>query len=128
MPQIAINLNDVPDEMPKVDPGIYTAVVKEIELGPTKDEKGERIKATLEIEDGPAAGRRLFSYMGLGNDFGRVALKKFTKSCGMPLGNNINVEDYLGKVCKIRVATRTYKDSETGETKESPDIKEFLTA
>lgn len=128
MPRIEVSTGeDCPDSMPKVDPGIYTVVVTESDYAPAKKESsGHNIKLTLKISDGPFEGRSLFTYINIHPQHPPISLKQAQKAAGLPTGKGFNTEDFIGKTMKVRVKTRTYKDPETGEVKETPSVDEYL--
>lgn len=126
MPRIATNFNDVPDEIKPLDPGIYTMVVRSANIEPTKDGKGEKVVVELEVDDetSPNKGRKCFDHLSLKLPIG---LKRLAKSCGInPGAQGLDLEDLIGKIAKVRVKTRTYKDAETQEVRETSSVAEYM--
>lgn len=134
MPKIAVNFDSVPDQILPIDPGIYPLEVISVEEESVASKKkpGEmynQVVVKLQVRDdgNKNDGRTVYDRIGIDNDWGRVALKRLVKSCGLTPGpDGLELNDLVGKLCRARIANRTYKDDSTGETKEASNIKEYL--
>lgn len=128
MPRIAINMSEVPDKVPQIEPGMYVLRVSEAEDTVTKDEKGRKLvlKFTVDDESNRFHGMSIYEHLGYSNRFGEVRLKKLLQAAGIPLSpDGFNVEDLLNKHVKCLVKTRTYT-ADGGEIRESASIDAFV--
>ncbi len=126
MGHIQVNFDDVPDRMEPLAAGVYVMVVKEANIEPTKDGKGEKVVVQMAVNDGPNEGRMVFDHLSLKLPIG---LKALMKSAGLKVGpSGVNTEDLIGKIVRVRVKARTYKDPESGEVKETSSVAEYLVA
>lgn len=126
MSHIQINFDEVPDQVQPVAAGEYIVVIENAEVQDTKKGDGQKVVVEMKISDenNPMFGRKLFDHIGLKNP---ISLKRLCKSAGVSVGSGgLNVEDLVGKTAEVRVKIRTYKDPESGETKETPSIADYL--
>jgi len=126
MGHITVNFDEVPDKIEPLAPGVYIMRVEEASVEPTADGKGEKVKVVMKVDDdsNPSHGRVMYDHISLKFP---VSLKQLCKSAGMSLGKGgIDTADLVGKVVRVRVKTRTYKDKETGEVKETSAVAEYL--
>lgn len=125
MAHINVNLETTPDKFELLPAGIYVCVIEEANLDEAKS-GGQKIVAKLRVEDesNPNNGRMIYDHIGLKNP---ISLKQLVKSAGLPVSpQGVNTEDLIGKIVRVRLATRTYKDPETQEIKETTSVKEYL--
>jgi hypothetical protein len=72
-----------------IPPGKYTAQVMTASCGPTKNGKGQMVKLTWEITEGPYDNRRLFQNILIAHEspdaqkFGRQKFKDVVSACGV---------------------------------------------
>lgn len=126
MPKIAVNFDDVPDQILPIEPGVYTAMVESASVEATKDGKGEKVVVEMKIDDeaNPNHGRKIFDHISTKM---LTNLKRLAKSAGINVGaDGLDIDDLVGKHVKLRTKTRVYKDPETGEAKESVAVAEYL--
>lgn len=126
MPKINVNFDEVPDKMEPVPAGVYVMLVKEAEIQPTKDGKSEKVVVTLSVDDesSPHNGRMVFDHISLKMP---INLKQLAKSAGLnPGADGLEVSDLVGKHVKVRVKARAYRDAETGETRETSAVAEYM--
>lgn len=124
---ININFDNVPDEILPIPAGIYTARVVGIpQIQPTKDGNGQKVVVEVEITEGDYAGRRVTDHISLKMT---TRLKRLALSCGVTVGaGGLNLHDLADQFCQIQITTRPYTDRDTGEQKESYNIKDYLFA
>lgn len=125
MANININFDEVPDKMESVEPGVYTVQVVDATIEPTADGKNEKVVAVLRVDDESSKfhGRQIYDHLSLKMP---INLKQLIKSCGLQAGKGFDTSDLIGKIAKVRVKARTYKDKETGEVKETTSVAEYL--
>ena len=128
MAKIDINLDETPDKILPVEPGIRTMDVRDFSEGKTA--KGE-VKWTAELEvnepDADDHERRLWDQFVLKYHPAQVKFKQFLKSCGHPAtGDEVDPSDLIGCTCTAVVKPRTYEDEDTGETIETSQVKSYM--
>lgn len=64
-----VDVNDIPEReaFEPVPPGDYTAMITESEMKATKDNLGEMLVLTVELQDGNGGSRKLFERLNLKN-------------------------------------------------------------
>lgn len=125
---IQANFDSVPDEIAPVKPGVYACVVKEANMEPTKDGSGEKLVVRLAVDEPNSTenGRQLFTHIGLSGN-GLTLVKALCRSAGIkPGADGLDTEELLGKSVRVRVKAGVYKDPDTGETRETTRVAEFL--
>ena len=126
MPHIDINFDEVSSKFLPVAPGIYTVLINSAELEDTKSGSGKKIVAEMTIMDetSPMNGRKLYAHMGLKNP---IMIKQLCLSAGVAVGSQgLDTSSLVGKVARARVTEEAYRDPETGQTKTTARIAEFL--
>ena len=126
MPKLNIGFDDVPDQIIPVAPGVYDCEVMEPPaIEPTNDQKGQKLVVQFRItSEGPEEGRQLFDHISLKM---KTKLKRLAKSAGLNPADFDEDTDLLhGQTVRLIVNNRTYKDPETGEMKETSNIKDYL--
>ncbi len=125
MAHINVNFDEVPDRWENLEPGVYTMIVEEASVEPTAKGDGEKVVVKLRVndEDSPQNNRGIQAHIGLKNP---ITLKQLIRSCGLELTDAFDTDYLVGCNCACRVKARTYTDKETGETKETTSVDEFL--
>lgn len=146
-PQVDVNLEGTPDELKPIEAGIYMAKVGAIETE-LKDTKaggqGTMITIPLKIS-GDATGqpceasehqRGVIARCCVWTEPGKVQWKRFLKSCGMPISNQVDTEECMGKTCKVQVGVRKViqdsegnyvnKEGEGTTTRLSNEVQDFV--
>jgi len=127
-PTLNVNFDEVPDQILPVEPGIYEAEIVEVPMiTETRKKTGHNLVVSMRITtDGPHHGRALRDSIFL-NDIGNVKIKKLCSSAGVLLGSGgFETEELLGKIVRCQVLNRTFTDSETGETRQIADVRDYL--
>lgn len=129
MALIEVNFEDVPDEIQPVEAGVYTCLIDEVpEVKPTKDGAGEKIVVTMKIDndESPMNGRRLFDHISMKYP---TRFKRLCKSAGLnPGAEGVDTSDLLGKHVEVQVTSGSYTDPDTGQTKPTSNIKDYVFA
>lgn len=126
MGRININFDEVPDRILPLEPGVYTFVVESATLEATKDRKGEKVVVELRVDDpnSPNHNRKVYDHLSLRMPIG---LKQLIKSAGLRADSSgVSLDELVGKVVRARVKTRTYKDEDSQEVKETSAIAEYI--
>jgi len=121
-----INFEEVPDTFEPVKPGIYTCMIEDVKVGPSKSGKSQRLEVFLVIdnEGGEEHGRKMKDYISL--DY-PTSLKQIMYSAGLnPSDAGVDTEDLIGATVRACVKSRTYTDKDTGEVKETSSISEYI--
>lgn len=131
--ELNINLTNIPDVMPQVQPGQYFADIVKVEFkeasGKRKDNYNFHLKIT---SDGPEKGKVVFdsytleSLVDANVNFGLIKFKKMVQSAGLPLSDKIDLDALLNKSVEIIVNSRPYEDPNTKEQKTSANVKEYV--
>ena len=83
-------IDDRPSTFEPLPAGEYIAMVANSELKDTKAGTGQYIELTIDIVDGPCAGRKLWERLNIVNpnkqaeDISRIALNRLLVACGKP--------------------------------------------
>lgn len=128
MSHLNINFDEVSDKNLPLPAGEYVLLVNECVLAPTKDGTSEKlvVEMTVDDEKNPNHGRKVFDHISIKM---KTNIKRLWKSAGLnPGAGGIDVTDIVGKHVRALVKLRTYKDPQSGETKESASIGEYLFA
>jgi len=126
MPFIQVNFEEVPDSFEPLKPGIYTFLVEDIVIEPTKKGNGQKAVITLKVddEDNEAHGRTMKDHISLEYP---TALKQLIKSVGLePSSAGIDTDELIGSHVRGLMKSRTYKDKDTGEIKETCSLDSYL--
>lgn len=126
MAHLGVNFDDVPDEFVALEPGIYTAIVREVNQEPTSKGDSEKLVVKLEVNQPgtPFHERSITDHISVKM---LTKIKNLMQSCGVPPGKDgLDTETLIGKTCKIRCKGGTYKDRDTGETKPTTRVEEYL--
>jgi hypothetical protein len=122
-PLIQLNLNDVPDELLPIQPGVRTLTVKDITAKDSSKGK-PMLEVDLEVDEPghPDHGRPIRDWFTLDPRFA-TGLKRFWKACGLSFdADGIDPTDAIGKTVKAVIVNTTYTDKDTGETKEQSKV------
>jgi hypothetical protein len=94
MPSFDFDVSNYVDDRPStfepLAPGEYTAMVSASELKDTKAGTGQYIELTIDIIEGPSAGRKIWERLNVVNpnkqaeDIARTALNRLLVACGKP--------------------------------------------
>lgn len=118
--------DNVPDVIVPIPTGVYTLKVEEAELGPTKDGKSERVAMVMAVDepDSEHHERKVWDFISIKM---LTKLKRLAKSAGKnPEQDGIDTDELVGCHVKARVLNKTYVDEDSGETKESNDVQDYL--
>ena len=126
MAHINTNFDDVPESFQPVPAGIYSLRFDE---APTVEEarsgKGVNVIARHVIDGGEYDGRPITNYM-FQSDLGKITLKRMALSAGVAAGDQgLDLEDFVGTVCRAQITQRTYKDDD-GIEKVTNSVKDYL--
>lgn len=122
---IQVNFDEVPDKFEQVPAGVYTCSIEKASKEPTKDGSGTKVVVEMKIsEDGPYSGRGLYDHIGLKGK--PIQLKRLIRAAGLTPDGAFDLQDLVGCTVKLRTKIRTYKDAESGETKETSSIGDYL--
>lgn len=127
MTKLNVDFDSIPDRYVPLEPGIYTMFVEEIDVVDNKKGDGQNVVVKLRVSDptSPMDGRMLTDYISLKGK--PIALKRLVKSCGVTIGpDGINTDDLAGKVCRVQVKSRPYKDTNSGVMKEAAGVEQYL--
>lgn len=108
-----------PNSFEIVPAGWYNVIITDAEMAPTKKEGGQMLKMTLEVQDGPHKGRKLFDRLNLVNENPKaveIAFRTLSSICHAI--NRIQIQDLeqikgvpmLAKV-KVTAPTQDYESS-----------------
>ena len=142
MPEIKVNTNELPSQVPVVPAGVYEVEIRDlptIEHNPEKTiyRLGMSFTITADGEGNPSdqEGQKLFdrpvflSDGSRGAELGRVQFNNLLEATGLERSEEgYDRQDFLGLRCKVSVVNRTYQDKQTGEMKEAANIKEYMKA
>ena len=129
---IQVNLDEVPDSVPQLEPGTYTMLIDTAYIKPSKNTAKPSNNLVLEMhvhdEANPSHGRKMTNYCNLGSsEYAKVNLRRIVKSAGLvPSTTGLNPSDLVGKFMKVLVVSEPYTDPATGEQRHRANIKEFL--
>lgn len=127
---IDVDLDDIPDEVPQLSPGVHLLEVKGYDTVDS-GEKGTTHKFQFECvdEDGPDTGRKVWDNMNFKYEVALVKFGKLVRAAGLPkTGKGLDPTLLIGKRVKAKVKSRTYKDEDTGDTKTATNIDTYLSA
>jgi len=134
MPLIAANLNEVPDEILPISPGIHLFRVDELpSIIPTKkDPMKNNIVIVFTCHEGDSQGRKIRDYIFIGNEedpneMGMITLKKAAKAFGVPFHvEGIDTDGFLGQTGKIAISNGVYTDQSTGMSRPTANINAYV--
>jgi hypothetical protein len=136
MPEIAINFDQVPDQVPPIEKGSYVlSIEKEPEIKENKDKTGLNVVVQMRIQsnaDGtptPMKDRLITDNIGISSDpnsIGNVRLKHLLKSAGIAFSgqNGIETSAFLGKSVRAEVTQNVGTGQYAGQT--FANIKQYL--
>jgi len=125
-PLIDLNLDETPDDIPLVTPGVKTFDVLDIEV--QQNAEGEDVQVVslqVNMPDTEDHERRLWDRFNFKYEQQRVKFKQFCKSAGISSGQPDSA-DLIGATVKAIVKPRTYQDKDTGETMEARNVQKYL--
>ena len=125
-PMIDINFDVVPDQILPIDAGIYPLEISEVSQEPTAKGDSEKLVVTMKVSDpgNPNDGRTIKSHIGFKNP---VMLKQLAMAAGLnPGSGGFDSSELIGKTVKAVIKPRTYRDQDSGEQKETSEVKEFI--
>lgn len=127
MPKIKFDLRGTDPEKAKEGafedpkPGVYRALVKEMNAGFSKDDDGKpdksrpRVEVVFEIIDHKYKGARLWLYLTFGDGYPAQKMDQFLQAFGIASKDKrtgeFNTDDIVNKACKIRVKGGTRADN-----------------
>jgi hypothetical protein len=125
MPVLNINFEDVPDEILPITPGTHVFEVTEVPvIEPTKDGLSQKLVVKMKIVDGPDAGRAITDYISVKM---QTRMKRFFLALGLQVGaEGIDTNDALGRTGKLVSKTEAYTNPQTGETRESAKVVDYI--
>lgn len=135
MPLLNVNLEDAPTSVPPVPSGIYTMEIMgvpeytDLKSGETDDDGNKMkkivVKCRIKSDIPEADGRNLTSHIGVSKSL--VGLKRIALSASLTWSpEGIDTDLLAGCTVRARVKSRAWRDEETGETRETSGIDEFL--
>lgn len=126
MALIDINLSEVPNVIPLIDPAVYTMLVKSIEFKPNKAGTGNNAVVVLKVHDeGPNKDRELTDYISLKM---ATKLKRLALSAGITVfpPTGLATEEIVGKMVKAVISKNPYTDPATQITRETNQLRDYL--
>ena len=108
MPVIEANWNEVPEEIPVIPEGEYTAELISADVV-NNAKGGVDLNLGFRItEPGDVLGRIVFGRIWrVDTKDGQVGLKRLSKSCGIePSGTSIDTDDLKGLTCRVLINHR----------------------
>ena len=138
MPLLDINLQDVPDSVPTVPPGMYTTEIQDATVEQNSKGDGQNLVINHKVvgPSGDNVGRELKQWISLkpykNDSTGKqhlIGLVRVLKSAGvdpatLTNGAGFNTDDLKGKTTRVKVASRTV--TKDGQQKEYTGIEEVL--
>jgi hypothetical protein len=127
MPVLPSDFSNDPTSLPPIERGLYELRVEKADLKPNR--KGDSMNIALEyviVSDGPFKDRRVFDYVSLKM---RTQVVRLFTSAGLGDKEYLkspNTDDLVGRSLRVTIAPETYKDEDTGETRESSRIKSYV--
>ena len=134
MSLIGTNFNDVPDKILPLQEGERILEIQapsnEGFLQPNKEGTGTNAVIVLMVVDdmNPAEkGRTITEYCSTLNQFGLVRLKQIALSAGIrPGAEGLDLAQLVGKRVKAIVKTRSYKDKDSGEDRQTSNVYAYV--
>jgi hypothetical protein len=127
-----VNKYDEKGYAPPLKPGSYVVKVDDIKTqtddgGVLKDSKGcEYVRFVFTVNDKPNKVFESF-YFDPEGPYAEMRLGKF-KQFLIAVGENVEggeIHNLLGKVCRVTLKIRDYKDKKTGDARQANDILAF---
>jgi len=128
MATLDINFNDVPLEMPPIDPGTYFLEIVEIPSKETaKDGLSQYLLVKMKIVNDPNfAERRVTDFLSLKEEW-LWRINQLVKAAGIEARpEGIDLEEFLGKTVQAQLKSRVYQDKETGENRETVNVSKYV--
>lgn len=122
MAVLGADINDAPDEIRALPPGVYKFVVEEANDAETKAGKPKVVCKLVVTDNEEHNGRVVMDHMSVSFP---VALKQIAKSAGIDISDGLNTVDLIGKIVVGRVIADTYTD-DSGKVKETARIEQYL--
>lgn len=128
MALIDLNLDDTPDRMLPISPGVRTLDIRDIKE--EEDKNGDNVvivECAVNEPDSDEHERRTWERFNFKYPAARVKFKQLVKSAGHSgTGEGVETSDLIGCTIQAIVKSRTYKDKDTGETVETAQVSKFL--
>ncbi len=125
---IDINLDETPDRMEPIAVGIRTLDIKDIET--QEDANGDSVHiVTLQVNEPDAEDHERLGWERFNFKYtpARIKFKHLVRAAGHSgTGQQVDPADLIGCTVQATVASRTYKDKDTGEMKDTTQVREFL--
>jgi len=126
MPRLDMNFDDVPDEIVPLEPGIYRLGVAEApKVEPTNDGTSTKLVVRFEvIEPEKFKGRALQDHISIKM---LTRIKRLFLSAGLkPGASGIDTEELTGAEVRALLKERSWKDPDTGETRVSVRVDDYI--
>lgn len=123
-----INFDDVSTEYTQVEPGMYEFEIVDCKTGLSKANNPKvEVRAQLVNCAEEFQGAQLTDHIAIHTELGKKRFKRLAASCGVDIsGGSVDVTALIGAVGKFVVTRRTYTDKDTGQVRESTDIKDYV--
>lgn len=125
---MTLDLSNVSEDLPKFEPmppGVYPAIVENVEFGPAKSSGAPMLTWTFRIVDPQYENRKLFFYNVLNKDFGINMLKRaLVRICPDVDMSNFSPKAFaengeaLGLPCRVKVRVRPYQGEKRNEVQD----------
>jgi len=128
MPLLKVNFDEVPNEYLPVPAGAYLLEVKSAPtVEPTKDGKSTKLVVLFSIvenENSQLNGRNLQDHISTKM---LTQIKRLFLAAGITPGSDgIDTEDLAGKRVRATIVSRTYRDPDSGEERDTSRISEYI--
>jgi hypothetical protein len=115
MTRLGINFNDVPDQILPLPDSLYHFEITEVPtIAPTKKGNGTNFNFIGRVSEGEGIGRTVKGNLFLGNDIGKVRMKKFIVACGFNASDDPDTADFLGRTFWATTKTEVLPPKEEG--------------
>jgi hypothetical protein len=128
MATIDINLDDTPESLPPVEPGVRILTIKDIKEEESKQGDMQQV-VELEVNqpDAPDHERKMWDRFNFKYPIARTKFKQLVLAAGHE-GTGMGVEpaELIGTDVKAVVKPRVYKDPTTEEMVETTQVQKYL--
>jgi len=125
---IQINFDDTPDRIEPIEVGIR--ILDVVDIDEQEDSNGDTVYVVqLKVNEPDAADHERMGWERFNFKYvpARIKFKQFVKSCGHEAtGDGVEPSELIGCQVKALVATRVYKDKDTGDDVQTTQVKKFL--
>jgi hypothetical protein len=127
MSLLDIDLNNVPDEVPVPAAKPYRFRIDKV--GEVKPQKEDTSKNTLHqqlilVSDDEFNGTELMDYIGVNSTPGQVRLKKLVKCLKLDIGQQVNVNHFVGRTGWLMISHQI--DSSSGRQIKRARVADYL--